>query len=738
MKKLFLFSFGLLLAFGLKAQQGVLYQADDVLIKQAAAADPSLSTRYVAYEQNFKNLMNAAKTDTLIGGKRIIPVVFHIIHVYGAENISDDQVYDAIEKLNIDYNLQNADTADIYPLFKPRAANCQIEFRLARVDTNGNCTSGIVHHFDPQTNFAYFNTMAKYCWKPSEYMNIFAVNFIYPEGMSLPDGAFIGGMSPFPPSNTLTQALTGGDTLMDGVLIRQDCIGTIGTGADMAGMGINLMNRTFTHETGHYFNLYHPFQSMYASFGIDGCGMPPLFVTGDEVDDTPPVAAATQNTSLACFTPGSINSCNTDDPDEPDMIENYMDYQFGYCTNLFSLGQLDRINTTLMNDRRNLWSYENLLAKGVLDTNVVLCAPIADFHANTHLVCAGGSVDFFDVSFNGTVDTRTWTFTGGTPATSNVQYPTVTYSTPGVYPVTLSVYNATGGDTVTMTDYITVKDPALVTAAPLTESFETINFSNDLIIHSDTAAAWTQSSVACTGSKAIYLNNFDGNLAGSFDSFILPAYDLSDLGEHSKLQFRCAYAPKYVAASLLTAADTIYDKLSILFSDDCGVTWTNKLSLTGTALASADPVETAFSPASESEWGTHEIMIPQGLLPGYSNLLVKFEFYSNGGNNMYIDDININTVSWFGMEESIVDNSFVVYPNPAGDETNISFTLHNNADVKLSVVDITGREIAVVTSSKLDAGAHQFPLSLSQVKAKGTYFVRLDVNGMQMVKTVVF
>jgi hypothetical protein len=53
-------------------------------------------------------------------------------------------------------------------------------------------------------------------------------------------------------------------------------------------------------------------------------------------------------------------------------------------------------------------------------------------------------------------------------------------------------------------------------------------------------------------------------------------------------------------------------------------------------------------------------------------------------------------------------------------------------------VDITGREIAVVTSSKLDAGAHQFPLSLSQVKAKGTYFVRLDVNGMQMVKTVVF
>lgn len=738
MKKLLLFSIGVIMAITINAQNGVLYPADDVLIRQSVAKDPTLIDHYNAYEANFDLLMNSAKTDTLIGGKRIVPVVFHVIHTYGAENISDIQVYDAIEKMNIDYNLQNADTADIFPLFKSRAADCQIEFRLARIDTNGNCTSGIIHHFDPQTNFGYFNTMSKYAWTPSKYMNVFAVNFIYPEGMSLPDGAFIGGMSPFPPSNTLTQALTGGDTLMDGVLIRQDCIGTIGTAADMAGMGLNLMNRTFTHESGHYFNLYHPFQSMYAALGIDGCGMPPLITAGDEVDDTPPVAAATQNTSLSCFTPGSINSCNTDSPDEPDMIENYMDYQFGYCTNMFSLGQLDRINTTLMNDRRKLWSYENLVSTGVLDTNTILCTPVADFHANAQTVCAGSSVTFYDVSYNGTVATRSWTFAGGTPSTSTDAAPSIVFNTPGTFAVTLNVYNATGNDALTRTSYITVMDPADVAIAPLIESFETINFSNDLIIHNDTGAGWEQSSSACTGSKSIYLNNFDGNVAGSYDSFIMPAYDISDLGEHAKLQFRCAYAPKYVAGSILAAADTIYDKLTVHFSDDCGVTWSQKLSLTGNVLASAAPAEAAFIPASEADWGTHEIVITVGLLPNYDNLRVKFQLYSNGGNSIYIDDINIHPISWFAIDESVIAESFNVFPNPAENETNIAFELPDNSDVKLSVLDITGREIVVLESANLSAGNYQYPLALSQLKAKGSYFIRLEVNGMQMVKTVVF
>src|SRR4051812_14866269 len=46
-----------------------------------------------------------------------IPVVFHILHVGGQENISDAQVQDAVSILNRDYNRRNADTANVVAQF---------------------------------------------------------------------------------------------------------------------------------------------------------------------------------------------------------------------------------------------------------------------------------------------------------------------------------------------------------------------------------------------------------------------------------------------------------------------------------------------------------------------------------------------------------------------------------------------------------------------------------------------
>src|SRR5574343_1102251 len=42
-----------------------------------------------------------------------IPIVFHIIHQWGEENISDEQIFDAVRILNEDYNKDNADTTEI-------------------------------------------------------------------------------------------------------------------------------------------------------------------------------------------------------------------------------------------------------------------------------------------------------------------------------------------------------------------------------------------------------------------------------------------------------------------------------------------------------------------------------------------------------------------------------------------------------------------------------------------------
>src|SRR5690349_8622917 len=68
------------------------------------------------FEQTHSNMR---QTNTIL----IIPVVFHIIHNYGAENISDAQIHDAMAILNRDYRKLNADTAAIIPAFQGMATD---------------------------------------------------------------------------------------------------------------------------------------------------------------------------------------------------------------------------------------------------------------------------------------------------------------------------------------------------------------------------------------------------------------------------------------------------------------------------------------------------------------------------------------------------------------------------------------------------------------------------------------
>jgi len=570
-------------------------------------------------------------------------------------------------------------------------------------------------------------------------MNIFSVNFIYPEGMALPDGAFIGGMSPFPPSNTLTQALTGGDTLADGVLIRHDCIGSIGTAIEMGGMPINSLNRAFTHETGHYFNLYHPFQTgpICLIAGQDGCGLS-LLGCGDEVDDTPPVQTASQNTDLNCYTPGLRNTCDNDSPDLPDMVENFMDYQWGYCTNLFTLGQLDRINVTMQNDRRKLWSKENLIFTGVLDTSAPACAPIAEFFSNSDLVCAGGNIQFTDYSFSGEAQNWMWTFEGGTPAASTDQNPQITYNTPGIYYVKLRVGNANGSDSLIKQDMITVKPVTAGTMAPFVEDFETVTLNNGWIVKNDAGNSWTITDTASySGSKAIRLKNYNGNNAGSYDEFITPAYDLTALPTDGSLimKFKLAYAGKINPGTILTSADTAFDELKMYVSKDCGETWMEKFTGSGLPLASANATENSFAPVSQAEW--KEIMRP---LPfsffNENHVMFKFVFHANGGNNLYIDDINI-TCTTAGFEENMMEAlNFSVQPNPLTDVSTITFNMEVPATVSITLYDMLGNEMKNLVNEKLDAGPHKVELNKTSAGSPGIYFIKASFDDNNIVKKI--
>jgi PKD repeat protein len=81
--------------------------------------------------------------------------------------------------------------------------------------------------------------------------------------------------------------------------------------------------------------------------------------------------------------------------------------------------------------------------------------PVAAFTSNKISACKTNPIDFYDNSTNLPYSWN-WTFTGGNPATSTVQYPSVTWANTGVYDVKLVVTNQAGTDSSVMTGYITI------------------------------------------------------------------------------------------------------------------------------------------------------------------------------------------------------------------------------------------------------------------------------------------
>ena len=80
----------------------------------------------------------------------------------------------------------------------------------------------------------------------------------------------------------------------------------------------------------------------------------------------------------------------------------------------------------------------------------------ADFEADNTTVCMGSTVNFTNLST--AEDSYLWTFEGGTPATSTDENPSVVYSTPGEYDVTLEVSLGDQTNTEYKQDYIHVLD----------------------------------------------------------------------------------------------------------------------------------------------------------------------------------------------------------------------------------------------------------------------------------------
>jgi len=116
------------------------------------------------------------------------------------------------------------------------------------------------------------------------------------------------------------------------------------------------------------------------------------------------------------------------------------------------------------------------------------------------------------------------------------------------------------------------------------------------------------------------------------------------------------------------------------------------------------------------------------------NVRFKFDYFQSNGNNIYIDDLNLDGLVGINevMEESL---SFNVYPNPVISKGSIEFTLTDRQPVLIDVVDVMGRVVNQISETTLDAGEYQFELPADI--AAGLYSVRLNVNGYITTRKVV-
>jgi hypothetical protein len=105
----------------------------------------------------------------------------------------------------------------------------------------------------------------------------------------------------------------------------------------------------------------------------------------------------------------------------------------------------------------------------------------------------------------------------------------------------------------------------------------------------------------------------------------------------------------------------------------------------------------------------------------------RFKFYleSNGGNNLWIDDINLSGMPVGVQELSLTEGDLLVVPNPAEEAAELRFELSQADRTRISVLNALGQEVAVLVDGPMAAGLQRLPLPVSGLNS-GLYLVRLQ------------
>lgn len=324
-----------------------------------------------------------------------LPVVVHIVHDGGTEQLSTAQIQQGIDYLNAGF--ANGGDYGAGPGW-----DTKIEFCLAQQDPDGNATDGIVYTQSEATHggVSAEDIVNSGGWDNDSYLNIWVV-----KELCTITGENCTGVAGY----ALVSEWAGYQT--EGIYVEANYFGT---SAQLSSLLI--------HEAGHYLGLLHTFSG--------GCTNDDCLTDGDRVCDTPP------DNSTAYVPCGSfINSCDTDTNsglfvDQADRTWNFMDYGWS-CYSEFTLGQAQRMQYNIENVRPGLM-------------NSIGCQPIclspltANFTVSADSVPVGSTISFNNTSVNAT--NFLWKINGlETFVTQDLTY---TFDTPGYYNIELTANNA--------------------------------------------------------------------------------------------------------------------------------------------------------------------------------------------------------------------------------------------------------------------------------------------------------
>ncbi|GLU56787.1 hypothetical protein Dfri01_62480 [Dyadobacter frigoris] len=676
------------------------------LLEQRFSTNPGLRLKFNEREGQLRKLVAeriASRKSMKTGGLVTVPVVFHVV-MNNQSQVTNAQIQAQLDTINKDYAGLNAGYSKIPSYFKSLFGSSGIQFCLAQRTPNDEPTTGIVRYSTTQTSFDYTNNYVKHsgsggatAWDPDSYLNI-----------------WICVLS----NNTLGYATfpNDGSPEEQGVVIAYNSL----PGGSATGFNAG---KTLTHEIGHYFNLIH-------IWGDDNGSC----AGSDGVSDTPNQG----NSSSTCRTGVVTDNCTTTSPGI--MYQNYMDYTADACLLMFTVEQVARMETAYANYRSILSSSKGcqpLDLKGKDAAIKQITQPDQRLCTNTFtprvILRNRGSETITSLTINASVDNGpvvSYKWTGSLASYAETTVTLASMSTvEGNHELTVTSVNPNGAqDEDTSNDALSFDFIYyLPSAAPVIESFEGAFPPTAWdIVNPDAGQTWEKTTEASkNGNASARMRNFDYLAIGQKDYLRSPTVNIAGV-DSAFVSFQVA-AATYTSS---TSAGNVWDTLQVMISTDCGLSYTSLYKKWGPNLITRTAAtRTAFTPTA-AEWRQEELNITDYINNG--NVLIAFLNINGNENDIYLDDINIRTVT---VNPNLKEAGFLVTPNPTSGEISVQFYPHPTGLQSITIYSVTGQEVAKLTLPSGEVSTNVFDFNL-QNSAAGLYIVKAVFDTKTLTKKI--